>query len=488
MKCNGRAVLPRTYSVIGGITLGPRELVVNGRSVTTLHASVVERVFYCAKNGQVLAPLEPCENVFRRLLKFKRKLCFSFGSKPTRLVPEEFVALYKGRKRTIYENALPEYYNGVKPVHARVKTFVKAEKVKPAAPRSIQPRDPVYNIGVGVYIKHIEHTIYRAIARVFGQKMVVSKGFNVVDLGNNISELWNEVHDPCFVGFDASRFDMHVSVDALKWEHSIYNWLYDYDPELVRLLRMQLRNVGVGFCDDGKIKYSVEGRRMSGDMNTALGNCLLACGIVYSYMHGLGISYKFINNGDDCGVIVSKSDVELLSSISEHFAEFGFRLEVEEPVFELEKLEFCQMNPVFDGTNWRMMRKVFPALQKDSMSLIPFNDIKLLRKWIYSVGECGLALCSGMPVMQDFYQMYCRLGVPSNIGEATYMECGARQLARGLRAESALITDEARFSFYIASGLPPMFQMALEGYYSSIQSVQYNEHEDYIPIEPDDIL
>jgi hypothetical protein len=205
-------------------------------------------------------------------------------------------------------------------------------------------------------------------------------------------------------------------------------------------------------------------------------------------MHGLGIDYRFINNGDDCGVIVSRSNVKHLSMISEHFAKYGFRLEVEKPVFELEKLEFCQMNPVFDGTNWRMMRKVYPALQKDSMSLIPFNDIKLLRKWIYSVGECGLALCSGLPVMQDFYQMYCRLGVPSNIGDATYMECGARQLARGLVAESAFISDEARFSFYIASGIPPMLQMALEGYYSSIHTVQYNEHEDYIPIEPLDIL
>lgn len=49
MKCNGRAVLPRTYSVIGGITLGPRELVVNGRSVTTLHASVVGECFIVLK-------------------------------------------------------------------------------------------------------------------------------------------------------------------------------------------------------------------------------------------------------------------------------------------------------------------------------------------------------------------------------------------------------------------------------------------------------
>lgn len=448
----------------------------------------MERVFFCAKNGEILTPLKPKEHVYRRLLKFKRKVCFAFGTKPTRLTPEEFVDMYKGRKRTIYENALFEYYGGVKAYHAWCSTFVKAEKVKPAAPRSIQPRKPVYNVALGIYLKHIEHDLYRAIARAFGQKMVVSKGYNVVDLGNMIAELWNEIDDPCFIGFDAKRFDLHVSVDALKWEHSIYLWLYNYDPELAELLRMQLENVGIGFCDDGKIKYKVKGRRMSGDMNTALGNCLLACGIVYEFMENLGIKYRFINNGDDCGVIISRKDIPKLSTVTQHFEEFGFRLEVEKPVFELEHVEFCQMNPMFDGKHWRMVRKVVDAIEKDSMSLIPFNNVKLLRKWIYDVGECGLALCSGIPVMQAFYSMYCRLGVPSNIGSATYMECGARFLARGLDAVATVITDAARYSFYVASGITPVEQIGLERYYSSIGSnIDYVDEDHFIPLGPIDI-
>jgi hypothetical protein len=482
VKENGRAVNPRTYSVIGGLTLGPRELLVNGKSITTLHASIVERVFYCVKHGEVKGPLRPLDNVFGTLLKFKKKVLFSFGLKPTRLTPEEFVDLYKGRKRTIYDNALPEFYNGVKHSHARLSAFVKAEKVKEGSPRAIQPRSPVYNIGLGVYLKHIEHTLYRSIARVYGQKMVVSKGYNVVDLGERIAEMWYEIEDPCFVGFDASRFDMHVSVDALQWEHSIYLALYDYDPELARLLRMQLTNYGVGYCDDGKIKYRVDGRRMSGDMNTALGNCLIACAIVHAFMNGLRVPYRFINNGDDCGVIVNREDVSLLDGISHHFELFGFRLEVEQPVYELEHLEFCQMNPVFDGSQWRMVRKIKTALQKDTMSLIPFNSPKLLRKWLYSVGECGLALCSGIPVMQAFYRLYMMVGIPSNINEATYMECGARQLARGLAACEVPITDEARYSFYVATGITPLEQVGLEEYYSSFSDqISYNEFDDYIP-------
>lgn len=490
VKENGRAVVPRTYSVIGGLTLGPRELLVNGRSISTLKASIVERVFFCAKNGKVLTPLKPAELVFSRLLKFKKKLVFAFGSKPTRLTPEEFVDLYKGRKRTIYENALWDFYGGVEGRHARLSAFVKAEKVKVAAPRAIQPRSPVYNIGLGVYLKHIEHTLYRSIARVFGQKMVVSKGYNVLELGGIIEEMWNEIDDPCFIGFDASRFDMHVSIDALRWEHSIYLYLYNQCPELKRLLRMQLINRGHGYCDDGKLKYVVEGRRMSGDMNTALGNCLLACGITYEYMSRLRVPYRFINNGDDCGVIISRKYIDKVCDVRLHFEEFGFRLEVEEPVYELEHVEFCQMNPVYDGQSWRMMRKVYSAIQKDTISLIPFMSVKLLRKWLYSVGECGLALCSGIPVMQSFYELYCRLGLPSNIGNATYMECGARQLARGLEAVSAMVTDEARYSFYVATGITPVEQKGLERYYSSFgDGIVYQEHDHYVPLgNPYDIL
>lgn len=474
---NGRAVVARSYGVIGGVALGERNLLVNGRSVQTLATSILERVFYCVKHGVVMEPLVPCKGSFKTLLAFKKRLLGAFGPKPSSLTPEEFVDCYKGRRRTIYENALQEYYEGVNKRHAKLRSFVKAEKVKVGAPRAIQPRTPVYNIGVGVYLKHIEHRLYQAIARVFNQEFVVSKGFNVGELGEGIAALWHSMDDPCFVGFDAVRFDMHVSVDALQWEHSIYKTLYDYNPELCRLLKMQLHNYGVGFCDDGKIKYDVHGRRMSGDMNTGLGNCILACAIVYSYIKANGIKCKFINNGDDCGVIMERKDIKLIDGIIDHFQGFGFRLEVEEAVFELEKLEFCQMNPIFDGESWRMVRKTRASLMKDSMSLIPFESVKLLRKWMYSVGECGLALCGGLPVLQEVYACYMRVGLPSKISEATYMECGARVLARGMEAKYRPVSDAARYSYWIATGITPIEQLGLERYFSSIHEVIFDDHE-----------
>lgn len=469
VKTNGRAVLPRTYSTIGGIALGERKLLVNGRSIHTLKASIVERVMYCRKNGVLMKPLKPEKDIFKTLIRFKTRLLGAFGEKPSRLSPEEFVDLYKGRRRTIYENALDDYYSGVKRIHARLRAFVKAEKVKEGSPRCIQPRSPVYNIGLGVYLKHIEHRLYTAIARVFRQPFVVSKGMNVVELGEGISKLWYSVSDPCYVGFDAVRFDMHVSVAALKWEHSIYKWLYDYDPELCRLLDMQLHNFGVGYCDDGKLKYDVHGRRMSGDMNTGLGNCLLMCAMVHAYIKSVGLRCKFINNGDDCGVVVSRRDLHLLSELPKFLAKFGFRVEVEKPVVDLERLEFCQMHPVFDGKGWRMLRKVTSALMKDTMSLIPFTTHKVLQKWVYSVGECGLALCGGIPVVQEAYAAMMRLGIPSKISDATYMECGARILARGLDAKYQPVTDEARYSFWVGTGILPSEQLGLEDYYTGIR-------------------
>ena len=70
------------------------------------------------------------------------------------------------------------------------------------------------------------------------------------------------------------KFDMHVSPAALAWEHSIYTSIFPRDKFLKKLLRWQMNNRGAGYCGDGSLKYSVTGKRFSGDMNTGLGNCL----------------------------------------------------------------------------------------------------------------------------------------------------------------------------------------------------------------------
>lgn len=45
---------------------------------------------------------------------------------------------------------------------------------------------------------------------------------------------------------------------------------------------------------------------MSGDMNTALGNCMLMCCLIISYLESKNIKYDFINNGDDAVLFLER--------------------------------------------------------------------------------------------------------------------------------------------------------------------------------------
>lgn len=204
---------------------------------------------------------------------------------------------------------------------------------------------------------------------------------------------------------------------------------------------------------------------MSGDMNTALGNCIIVSAIYYAYMRHHKIKCSFIDNGDDCGVIVEKSNLGQLAGVGQWFRDFGFRLEIEEPVFVLEELVFCQMQPVWTVNGYVMVRQLAKALEKDTMTIIKMDSDKMVRKWMYSVGECGLALCSGIPVMQAFYSAYMRNGLPSNMSTATYMECGARHLSKRMESVQSQILDDTRYSFYLAFGITPCSQEDLEEKY-----------------------
>jgi len=463
-----------------------RTLKINNAGIDTLKAALLERMYFCKVDGEfVPPPAVDGKHIFRTLSKFRSGLLRKFGPRPSKQTPEEFVEMFRGRKRTIYQNALDEYYEyGVLRKHAVSAAFVKCEKVNPTkAPRCIQPRHPVYNIGMGRYLKHIEHKLYNAVNRMFGEKHVIMKGYNVEKIGSIITDKWNSFADPVAIGLDATKFDMHVSAEMLEWEHSIYKELYSHDKELKRLLGYQINNHGVGHCDDGKLRYKVKGRRFSGDMNTALGNCLIMCAMVWEYAKQRNVPIKFINNGDDCVVFMEKEyEEEFTKGLNEWFIEMGFRMTREPTVSELEQIEFCQMRVLKTSRGNIAVRNFDTAREKDTMCLYPLNSEKAMRKWLYAVGECGLALCGGVPVMQAMYSCYMRNGLPSNIGDSVQMQCGARFLAIGLASKSAFITDDARVSFMAAWDYTPDEQVVLEEYYNGLtidyHPVAYENLED----------
>jgi hypothetical protein len=474
---NNQAPRSREAYIVQGIGPPERTLKINNADIDTLSSALLERMYYCKVDGEFVSPPVPEQKrVFKRLRSFRAKLLHYFDGSPSRISPEQFAEMYTGRKRTIYENAVELLTrNGVCRKDSRSDAFVKCEKVNPTkAPRCIQPRNPVYNVAVGTYLKHIEHKLYASIQRTFSSDTyIVLKGLNVVEIADVLHQKWCEFDSPVGIGLDATKFDMHVSLPMLRWEHSIYESLYVGDRELSKLLRWQRHNRGTGRCDDGKLTYKVDGRRFSGDMNTALGNCEIMCGLVYSYAKSRGVHIQLANNGDDCMVIMERQDMVKFSfGLDAWFLEMGFRMTVEPPRYVFEELEFCQMHPVYAGGLWKMVRNFDTAREKDSFSLLNLSNPSAYLKWLGAVGECGLALAGGVPIVQSFYQAMARVGLDSGMLRSVAMQSGFVMLTKRLEAKYIAVDDDARFSFYKAFGLTPDEQVALEEYYDGVDLSQ----------------
>lgn len=458
---------PRTIATISGLSPS-RTLGVHNGDINTLACALLERMYFCkVGSGYSPAPAVSMADVRDKLGEFGR-LVYA-GPKCVPMTPEELLGTYSGRKRTIYENAYDSLCSTpVTRADALIKAFVKVEKANVGkAPRCIQPRNPRYNFRVGQFVKPIEHRIYRRIAKIYGDGPTVMKGYTVEGVAKVMRGKWDSFHDPVAVGLDATKFDMHVSVEMLRWEHSVYEAMYGGSPYLRKLLSWQRSNKGVGYAEDGKLRYKVAGKRASGDMNTALGNCLIMCGLVWRYSRDRGVPTKLVNNGDDCVVFMERSDLERFSAgLDDWFLRMGFRMTVEPAVSDFEAIEFCQMRPIHTQRGWVMVRNIPTALRKDTMCTMKL-DQESVRKWIGAVGECGLALCAGVPVMQAFYLAYCRSGVKwGKMANAPQMDTGLSRMRGDLKSREVVVTDRARLSCYIAWNITPDEQVALEEHYN----------------------
>ena len=468
-----RPIKTRKLYCLGGVGTSVK-FNVHNNSLANLRRGLIERVFYVENDKKELEPApKPLSGAFDRLTWFRRKLHNIVGTHSS-ISPGQFLDFYTGRRRTIYEGAVKSLEGlSVQRRDAYLKTFVKAEKInttkKPdPAPRVIQPRNVRYNVEVGRYLRRFEHYLYRGIDEIWNGPTII-KGYTVEQIGKIARDAWDSFVSPVAIGFDMKRFDQHVSSDALKWEHSVYLDAFCHDSYLAELLEWQLVNKGVGYASDGMIKYKVDGCRMSGDMNTAMGNCLIACAITHEFFRSRGIRARLMNNGDDCVVICEKECAAVVKAdMVRHWRQFGFQCELECDAEIFEQIEFCQMRPVYDGEKYVMVRNPLVSLSKDSYSVGPWNGINHARKWVNAVGLCGLSLTGGIPVVQSYYNMMIRntqsvnsSGILRDVSFAS----GFRELARLGNRKSGAISEDARFSFYLAFGITPDLQRAMESDY-----------------------
>lgn len=458
--------------------------VVVANTMAAAQCALMERLYFHVVNGVCSAPALPQEKrVFSLLRRFKKLVLKGVGS-AAKVSTEEFLQFYTGRKLALYTRAAWNVDNNAfNPRWSRIKAFVKHEKLplvpgKKLVPRLIQPRRPEYNVVVGRYLRKAEHQYYRAICSAFQTHLpVVLKGFNALQTGSIINAKWRRMEMVCAgtdhvvaFGLDASRFDQHITRPLLRWEHSVYNDTF-HSVELRQCLQSQLETVGIVVTDEGVIKYRCRtGTRCSGDMNTALGNCLLMCGMVHSYCHAHSIplsKLEVIDNGDDCSIITTTGYLPLFADMKRWFKDnFEIVLKITDPVYRLEHLTFCQTRPVRFVGGVKMVREFPASLSKDATIAHKCPTPEYLRSYLHTVGECGLAVAAGMPVLQEYYKAMIRaspVGVSSDVLEGT----GFKFMSIGLASAELPITSEARVSFYEAFGITPYEQEGLEAQYRS---------------------
>lgn len=443
-------------------------VVTHNNTIDNVARGVGERVLYT--NAKLDKPISPVNGIFvKRLESYRKSLLRGIGWQSP-VSRQDFVGFYKGPRAALYQRAV----NGlelkpIRPQDSFLKTFVKAEKINTTlkadpVPRVIQPRSPRFNVEVGRYLRPIEKLIYKEIDALFGSPTIMSE-YNAYRQAEVLRGKWEQFSDPVCVGLDASRFDQHVSKQALQFEHSLYNDIFK-SKHLKWLLKMQLRNVGFANASDGSFTYVKHGSRMSGDMNTSLGNKILMCLMAKSYIDSLQTPVAFVNNGDDCLLFMEKRDLNKLSGLKAYFKDFGFNIVTELPVAEFEQIVFCQTQPLFSNGVWRMVRGFKTSLSKDVTNVNLGHRVDEYRGWLRDVANCGKIVAQDIPVLGSFYSMLSRFSTDSKYSSGSDNEY--RWYNRlGVNAHSAGESpdDASRLSFYIAFGISPDEQLALEQYF-----------------------
>lgn len=437
-----------------------------------MHNSCYCNEMVSLRNRVLMRVPEPDPTFVRHMRRVAHRVGDWIG---TRSVPMdgEWIEKYTGRKRTMYENAKMDlWFNPFNKSDRFIKSFIKAEKISNVEkdPRMIQARNPRFNLELGNYLKPLEHSLYRLrgsrmLAKLLPPGRVVAKGMDNINRARVIKEKFARFVSPLCLGLDASRFDAHVSQQLLTIEHSVYLRVWRGDRKLQRLLSLQL--VNHGWTSNG-IRYKCPGGRMSGDMNTALGNCILMVCMIATAMKLLGFKttqWDMLCDGDDALVIIDSHDPrrELIPLMLERA---GMVMKIEGLATSPYEVEFCQSRMVNTAEGPKMVRDPVKVLSTALASNKWFRYEKLIDGHLTRLGQCYLSICMGVPVLQEFALAMLRNGkgrVLRNMAMTGVMfKARAEFAAHGGEIKQLPITADARASFEEAFGIPAWEQLIME--------------------------
>lgn len=409
-----------------------------------------------------------------------------------RMALSDVPKFYSASKRKRAENALLNLRMGRTGDFDLVRSFVKAEYVDEGKlPHLISPDSPEYCLLLASYLKRSEKPLFRTINKLgeqFGVNRLLVSGMNVVARATCLRESWERFERPCYLSFDGIKRDKNTCPESLRVEFEVYCSMFCSREarKLRRLLDRQIERRHVCRLRNGdRISYKTVGRRTSGSQNTGSGTKLLMCLVLLqALIANPKLRFAPHDEGDDVVVFCDVRDREAVrTAVIAAFDAARVPIEVEGEGQCFEQLVFCKQQPVFDGQYWRMMPSFQRALERMTLCK-QYRSGKDGIRWKDAVAWGMHRRTTGLPVFPIVAQA---MGDTGTIPEEKWWSYDWRTKLSGLPHFPDRITDTARASFFMATGITPEEQRSLEAKYSRLRVEDYRKRPPH-PLGPAELL
>lgn len=282
---------------------------------------------------------------------------------------------------------------------------MSGEKYK--APRMIQARSVEFNIEYGCYIKPLEHHITHKGSKTFN----FGKG-DYDMLARRIMRLAKKYK--YYTELDHTAFDAHVTKEHLKLTHTFYQSCYYHDAYLRMLSSKTINNKCRSRNGD---KYTVSGTRMSGDVDTSIGNSLINYAILLDALSRMGIKGDVIVNGDDSIIFTDKPiDRKIFVAL---LREYNMESKVSNTTTDIHKVEFCRLKVVINNLG-RYTMMIDPTRVIDTFGMTS-SLIKSYHQYLAEVSYCNYSINKGNPVGALWKTIYHKIAakVPKYVNSSS---------------------------------------------------------------------
>lgn len=317
---------------------------------------------------------------------------------------ENTIKTFPQCRRKLYSQQRTTWQDGsLLPKHTFIRSFVKCEKLqlmkKDVDPRLIQARSPYFNMILATWTKPIEKELYN-LKWVNGLRCI-TKGLNLDEKAQLLVSHWRTFQDPVGISCDLSRWDAHVSVEMIKIAHKFYQKLIP-DSLFQNLLENQIINKA---RTKNGVRYTTAGGVMSGDMTTALGNCVLVIMCLRLLYEMTGIQFAIVDDGDDHVLMCERKDYsQLTNMLPEFWRGLGHEMRVDGIAETINQVVFCQHKPMLLQGSWTMVpdpRKVLATAFSATGSM---TRQPMLQKYMGTLWEARAILHRGVPLLGTLFE------------------------------------------------------------------------------------